>query len=521
MNDLLFYNGEILTMDAKRPSSEAVLLRADKILALGDYDELLKLAAPGFKAFDLQGRCLMPGFHDSHVHLLYHGLSLARLHLENTKTMAEALELVADKAKQLEDGKWILGSGFLLSRWAVDDLKKEDLDKFAPNHPVILRSQDHHSAWVNSLALKLAGIDKDTPDPKHGEIVRDAKGEATGLLLEQAHDLLQEKLPVPSDEDLIIALDNAANDLASKGITTVHHMAYEPAQFWRNLAKRASQSDYPLRVWACIDQDRIEHAAELGLATGQGGANFQIGGAKFFADGALGSKTAHMLEPYQNSNEYGTEVHSYNILLERYPKAIEAGLLPVTHAIGDAANRAVLDALQATKELWQAKKMRPRIEHAQHLDKKDIARFAELGVTASVQPLHLRFDAKTARDLVAEGANKMHLWRSLTDSGVRLALGSDTPVASPDVLQAMQTGLDRKGEDGQLLNAKEALKIDELLAGYTCNAAYAIAWEDRSGMIKEGFDADFVILSHNPHQGLEGLEVLATMKAGNWTFQSL
>ena len=519
-NDLLFHNGEILTMDSERPSVEAVLLRCEKIIALGSFDDLLKLAAPGFETIDLDGKCLMPGFHDSHVHLLYHGLSLAQLNLENTNTVDEALALLSVKTKELPNGAWIQGSGFLMSRWGINELHKRDLDRVAPNHPVILRSQDHHSAWVNSLALKLAGIDNNTPDPEHGEIVRNSKGEATGLLLEHAHDLVQEKLPKLSDADLIIALNNAAKDLAAKGITTVHHMAYEPAQFWRNLAKRASQNDYPLRVWACIDQDRIEHAQEIGLATGQGGDNFTIGGVKFFADGALGSKTAYMLEPYPNTNEYGTEVHAYDYLIERYQKAIEAGLIPVTHAIGDAANRAVLDALEKTKELWQAKDMRPRVEHAQHLHEQDVPRFAELGVIASVQPLHLRFDAKTAISLIGEAAEKMHLWRSLTDNGVKLALGSDTPVASPNVLEAMKTGLDRKGENGKSLNREQALTIDELLAGYTKNAAFAIGRENRSGMIKAGFDADFVILSHNPKEGLGGLRVVATMKAGSWTFRA-
>ena len=517
--DILFHNGTILTMNTASPKAEAMLIRCDKILALGDFDDLSKLASPDLEIIDLNGQCLMPGFHDSHVHLVYHGFSLAQLDLENTKSKAEALELVAQKAKELDDGSWILGAGYLLSRWG-EDIHKKDLDAVAPNHFVVLRSQDHHSAWLNSLALQRAGIDTNTANPEHGEILR-IDGQATGVLLEHAYDLIAEKLPKPSNQDLVRALADAAQDLASQGITTVHHMAYEPAQFWQILAKEASKDSYPLRVWACIDQDRIEAAAEIGLATGQGGNNFQVGGAKFFADGALGSMTSHMLEPFQNTKNYGTEVHGYKILADRFPKAIAAGLTPVIHAIGDAANRAVLDALTETKDLWQAQNMRPRIEHAQHLDANDLTRFAQLGVIASMQPIHLRFDAKTALDLLGERAANMHNWRSLIDSGAVLALGSDTPVAIPNVIEAMKTGLNRKAENGQALAPEQALTIEELLLGYTRNAAYAINWEHRSGQLKPNYDADFVLLSHNPNEGLEDLEIVATMKAGIWTHNKI
>lgn len=520
-NDIIFYNGTILTMDNAKPTVEAILIRCDKILALGKKNDLLLLASPDLKIIDLKGSCLMPGFHDSHVHLTYHGFSLDHLNLEETQTKAEALALVAKRAREVENGSLIMGAGYLLSRWGETELNKKDLDEVAPNNPAILRSQDYHSSWVNSLALKNAGIDRTTANPEYGEIVKDSNGDLTGVLLEHAYDLVSEKLPMPSDQDIVKALDIAANDLASYGITTVHHMAYEPAQFWKILALKASRDDYPLRVWACIDQDRIEAAAEIGLATSQGGNNFQIGGAKFFADGALGSMTSHMLEPFVNTNNYGTEVHGYEVLIDKFPKAIAAGLVPVIHAIGDAANRAVLNALEKTKSLWQAKNMRPRIEHAQHLDKQDIRRFAKLGVIASMQPIHIRFDAKTAINLLRTRAKNMHNWRSLVDSGAKLAFGSDTPVAIPNVIEALKTGLDRRSENGETLYFEQALTIDELLKGYTQNAAYAINWEHRSGQLKPDYDADFVVLSDSPYEGLDDLSIVATMKAGVWTYKKL
>ena len=296
-------------------------------------------------------------------------------------------------------------------------------------------------------------------------------------------------------------------------------MAAEPAAYWRQLALSASQESYPLRVWACIDQENIEHAAAVGVATGQGGEFFQVGGAKFFADGALGSLTAHMLAPYEGTTTVGMPVHGLETMLERFPLAINAGLVPVTHAIGDAAVRAVLDALSATRDLWQARGMRPRLEHAQHLHKDDIGRFAALGVIASVQPIHFKFDAKRSHELLGERFQTTHAWRSLLASGTRLALGSDTPVAGPNVLEGLRTALSRASEEGEVFTPSEVMTLDEALAGYTRDAAYAVAWEQRSGCLKPGYDADLVVLSHDPHEGLEALEVTGTMKAGRWTFE--
>ena len=189
-------------------------------------------------------------------------------------------------------------------------------------------------------------------------------------------------------------------------------MAVQKPHEWREMASLASQPDYPVRVWACIDQDKIEHLAALGLATGQGGENFQIGGAKFFADGALGSMTALMLEPFAGTIVYGFPVHSRELMLERFPLAIQAGLVPVIHAIGDAANHIVLDCLEASKDLWQAQNMRPRIEHAQHLQASDIPRFAQMGVIPSMQPIHYRFDAKRTTELLPDRLGGTHAWRN-------------------------------------------------------------------------------------------------------------
>ncbi|MDZ7705426.1 MAG: amidohydrolase [Trueperaceae bacterium] len=517
MPDIIFYNGTILTIDPDAPQVEALAVRSGRILARGTKDELADMARPDTTWVDLDGRCLLPGFHDSHVHLTRHGLELSRLDLSSTPTQARALEQVAERAADLPVGSWILGSGFATSRWNVDTLHKEDLDRAAPEHPVLLQSQDHHSAWANSAALRLANVHVDTPDPQHGTIERHPDGDPSGLLLERAVELVFNAVPEPSAAELADALDAAAKDLARLGVTTVHHMAYEPASYWRALGLRASREDYPLRVWACVPQEDAESAAAIGLATGQGGERFCVGGAKFFVDGALGSLTAAMLEPYLGTTTTGVFVHGPDILAERLPIVIDAGLTPVVHAIGDAATRAVIDALEATLPQWQAKHLRPRVEHVQHLHPDDVSRFARLGAVASVQPSHLIFDAKRIRDKLGDRVHHAYPLRSLLNAGVHLAFGSDTPVAKPDTLESLRAACRRLDPDGAPLSPGESLAPDQALTAYTWGAAYAIGREHRSGQLRTGFDADFTVLSHNPLVSLDALSVEGTMVAGMWT----
>ena len=513
MPNLIFYNGTILTMDPDKPQASALAVRGERILAVGG-EEVLDLAHKNTERIDLEGRCLLPGFHDSHVHLTQHGLELDRLHLQGTPTLEEAMTRVAERAKALPTGAWILGSGFSMSRWGVSSLDKAELDRAAPHHPVFLQSQDHHSAWVNTRALELAGVHAGTLDPKSGAVVR-KNGEPSGLLLERAAHLVSDIIPEPNDAELADALRRSGADLARLGITTVHHMAYEPTSYWRQLALQASREDFPVRVWACIPQEDAEHAAALGLATGQGGSRFMVGGAKFFADGALGSMTAWMLEPYANTNTYGVSVHDAEVLAERLPLVLEAGLTPVVHAIGDAANRTVIRAFERTRPQWQEQGLRPRLEHAQHLHPDDLLRAGELGLVTSLQPYHLVFDAPQIRERLPERVGGAYAMKSLLEAGAHLALGSDTPVASPDVRLGLRAACTRTGVDGAF-NPSECLTPAQALAGYTSGAAYALSREYRSGMLRETFDADVVVLSANPLETLD-FDIAGTMLAGAWT----
>ncbi len=520
MQDILLLGGTVLSMDPRAPRHTAVALRAGRVLAVGSADEVEAVAAPGARRVDLAGAIVLPGFHDAHVHLTDYGFALAQLDLYDAPTMEAALDLVATRARELPAGELLEGVGFSLSRWSVPAVERGSLDSVAPGRPVIIRSQDLHSAWLNSAALDLIGVSADTPDPEGGTVVRDSEGQPTGLLLERATRLIEAGSPPRSAADIRAALERAGADLAKRGITTVHHMAMDPPGYWREMATLASRPGYPVRVWACVNQEDVEHAAALGLATGQGGENFTIGGAKFFVDGALGSRTAWMLEPYADGSGTGAQVHGPEVLADRLPRVLEAALTPVIHAIGDAANRAAVAALRASRERWHELGLRPRLEHAQHMTPEDAAIVGDLGLPVSVQPAHLPFDLRPIQELLPDRAEQAYAFRSLQANGAVLALGSDAPIATPDVLAGVRAACTRMDADGRELTPNERLSVEEALAGYTRGAAYAVQREGSSGMLRAGFDADLVVLSHEPDMAAPDPQVLATIKAGAVTHSS-
>jgi len=499
----------------------AVAIRGGRILAVGEANDLKPLLAPDWKITELPGTTLMPGFHDAHVHLGFHGFELSHVQLADSDTLEQAIARLEARAQTATDGAWLQGSGFSLQRWGIRSPDRAVLDRAFPEIPVLLRSQDHHSAFVNGAALRAAGITADTPDPDGGRIVRREDGSASGELLERATDLVASAMPEPSQRELRDALWTGARQLASLGITTVHHMAYEPARNARALAQQASREDFPVRVWACLMQEEIEAATALGIATGQGGSRYQVGGAKFFVDGALGSLSAWMLEPYDRHGGTGMVLTDPDVLRERVGLAIAAGLTPVAHAIGDAAVRALLDTYEHHAEAWRREGLRPRVEHAQHVHPDDVARLGSLGLIASMQPLHLTFDAAAIHDTLGSRIDRAFPIRSLQAAGATLAFGSDTPVAPPDVLASLRTAHDRSGEQGQVVQAGESIDPLDAVRAYTRGPAYAIGWEARSGQLAPGFDADLVAWSHDLTQGVpEGARAVATMVAGRWTYAS-
>ncbi len=521
--DIIFH-GSVLTMDPGQPRAEAVAIGGGRVLAVGSSSEVHRFAGPATEVVELGGACLLPGFHDAHVHLTGYGLSLGQLDLSEATTFEQALDAVATHAGSLPPGAWVRGGGIALNTWGlatIGDREAEALEAAVRGRPALIDSQDHHSSWASRRLLELAGIGPDTSSPQDGRIELGESGRPTGLLLEEARELLRGVVPPYSRVELRSALRAAGERFASHGVTTVHHMAAEPPEYFREMALVASDDAYPLRVWACVPQQLIEAAAALGVATGLGGDNFAVGGAKFFADGALGSKTAWMLEPYAGSDGVGMAVDGPEILAERIPLAIDAGLTPVVHAIGDAAVRATVDAFAAVREELSRAGLRPRLEHAQHMHESDVARAGALELVASVQPIHLTFDLAGIEAVLPDRIERAYPVRSLVAVGARLAFGSDAPVASPDVFAGLRAACRRTAASGARLNASEAISPDMALAAYTVGAAYAIAREGRSGMLRPGYDADLVLLSHDPLVGLDGLTVVATVKGGAVTYGEL
>jgi predicted amidohydrolase YtcJ len=444
---------------------------------------------------------------DAHIHLTAFGLSLASLRLDDCESLAEGLALLVAWPGRSSVGKgWLVGGGYDLNRWRAADPgfspTSAQLDAVVPDQPVVLGGRDGHSAWVNSRALALAGIGASTPDPAGGSIVRDPGGNPTGLLLETAIELVRRHIPATDFAAAVAATARAAQHLASRGVRAVHTMAYEPPEFLRAAWELEARGELPLRIWACLPHTSLEAAAQAGLRGGVGD-RVRLGGIKFFADGALGSRTAWMLAPFVGDDDNtGISVDAPETMVERGRQAIELGFSPVVHAIGDRANREVLDVLAQLAPLARARGVPLRLEHAQHLDPAELPRFAALGVVASLQPVHIPFDAAAIEQLLGPTrAAHSYACRSLLDAGATLALGSDAPVATPDPVAGIRAAVLRHDNHGQPWQPQQALSWHEALCGYTSGPAHAAGWQRWYGHIRPGAAAEFTSWDANPSVG--------------------
>ena len=476
---------QVTTLDPACPAAEAVLVGGGRVLAVGTREDLTALA-PRAEVLDHRAEQLTPGLCDAHTHLVMYGASLSQLDLQGVRSVAEVQARLRERAARTPAGEWIVGSGFLLSELGLSGYPTAaDLDAASPAHPVLLHSRDHHMLWVNSRALALAGIHDGTPDPVGGHIVH-----PLGCLQENAQALVADLVPPPSESEWLAHARAGAADLAARGFVSTHTMAFEDAAAPRALQTLAARGELPLRVWACLPHERLAQAHELGLARGAGGL-FQWGGVKFFADGALGSRTAWLHAPgFADGSGTGITLDPPELILERGREALRLGLTPVTHAIGDRANTEVLSVYEQLRPEADARGIRLRIEHAQHLRREDLPRFR--GLTASVQPIHLQGDAAMIRTLLPQCEATSYAFRSLKDAGAILALGSDAPVAPPNVQANFAAAVTRLGGDGLPLAPAEALTPAEVLWAYTRGPALAAGWDDE-GWIRPGARAAFTL----------------------------
>jgi hypothetical protein len=465
--------------------------------------DIKSLIRPDLEAIDLKGRTVIPGLCDAHLHFSSVSLAMQRVNHNDLPSLAEALKRVAERAGKTPKGQWILGRGWDQTEWVENRYPtRQDLDGVAPDHPVLLNRTDGHLGWVNSLALQLAGVSPDTPDPVGGQIDRDANGEPTGILRETAQGLVSRLVPKPTREDVMRAMQDGIAYAHQHGITAVHDMSGWDAfngDLWayQELKRRGELN---LRVLAYIPAASTNHAVALGLRSGLGDEWLRIGGIKLFADGTLGSQTALMLRPFESSEtNMGIAVTPLPELHETIAKSLDNGLAVTIHAIGDRANREMLDIFEELRPM--DRQLRCRIEHCQTLDANDIPRFAKLGVIASMQPCHQPADMANAdRFWGKERAARTYAFRSLLNAGAMLAFGSDAPVEPMDSLPNIHAAVTRTKKDGTPpggWNPQEKLTVYEAVHGFTQGAAYASCEEDSKGSLSPRKVADLAVLSED------------------------
>jgi len=493
--DLVLHNGTVITMEGKQHN--ALAIAGERIAWVGDKPE--SWIGPKTQVIDLKGAYVYPGFIDSHLHILLTGIFNGMLNLKNTRSKSEVVEKVKAEIKKIQPGEWLTGSGWEEDGWTE---KKHptaaDLDAVAPNNPVVLIRADTHSIWVNSAALKLAGIDHSTPDPDGGKIYRDKKGHPTGMLLDKAMYIVYNVFPKPDLEETIKITKHVLDEFLKIGITMVHNASTPLGELeaFQELAKRGELN---VRIYGMgvIPGECGEMLLKEGPQSY--GPFLEMHCLKFFMDGALGSRGAAVLEQYEDDpGNRGLLFWSEEDLLPILKEAKKKNLQVAFHAIGDAANRRVIEAYEMTG----VKGKRWRIEHAQLLDTEDVKRMVPQGIIAAMQPLHLIADMGWMEQRIGKTRVKgcAFCWRSLLDAGVKVAGGSDSPVVDPNPLLGMYAAITRKNLDGTPeggWHPEQCVTQEEALRMYTLDAAYAAFKEKDLGSIKVGKLADLVVLPEN------------------------
>jgi predicted amidohydrolase YtcJ len=530
--DLLLVNGHVITLDKNKPAAEAIAIQGDRITWIGSTADARRQFSAAKQIIDLQGATVLPGLIDAHVHLLALGQSLLRLNLKDVPDEQTAVSLVKQRAANTPPGEWIVGWGWDEGKWAAHYPDNQSLSEASPNNPVFLAGLHSFAAWANKKALELAGINKDTKDPENGKVLRDEKtGEATGILLNHAQDLVEKRVPPFTLEQTEKAIELAARECVRNGLTSVHDARVSPLmlQAFRELIREGRM---PLRLYAILD-GADEALVKEWLARGpeiDPHHRLTIRSFKLFADGALGSRGAALLEPYSDAPQTkGVVTTPAAAIYELTRRSLEKGFQVCTHAIGDAGNRLTLDAYErALKESTRTRDPRLRVEHAQVLAPQDIPRFAKLGIIPSMQPTHCTSDMPWAEKRVGPDRIKgAYAWRSVLATGVHLPLSSDFPGETLNPFYGIYAAITRQDPQGNPAAGwypAQRLTLTEALRGYTIEGAYAEFEEQAKGSIEKGKLADFTIIEQditrlNPKDILS-LRVLKTVVGGKFVFDA-
>ena len=525
---LLLLNGAIHTMDAANPRATALAVdrSSGRILAVGDDSDIRALAGPLTDTLNLGGRTVLPGFIDAHTHLAGYAQSRLNVDLRHIPSEDAAVEKVRERVATLPAGAWVYGQSWDVNEWPGQHFPtKASLDAVAPEHPVMLESHDFHSVWVNSLALRLAGVTAEAPDPAGGRIQRDAAGEPAGMLFEGPAMELVERVAEPYSDDLILAeLRRVLSELRARGVTGVHNI--EDAHSLHLMQRLHAEGALQPRILLYIRRDALPEAVALGLEAGFGDDALRFAGVKLFMDGALGSHTAAMLDPYEGQpGNRGLLALEEPDVIETVRAAAEGGIGVAIHAIGDRAVHVALNGIEATLRATAttggAPVRRFRLEHVQLAAPEDLQRMARLGVVGSVQPFHAVVDRFSAERFWGARHKRAYAYQTMRQLGIPLALGSDVPVDTADPLRILHAAIVRRDDtqpDLPSWTPDQALTLQEALHAYTVGAAYAGGQEAHQGSLTPGKLADLVVLAENPFtipaERLAGAEVAATLVGG-------
>ena len=496
---LAVVNARVWTGDSARPWAEAFAVRGEQIATVGSSAAVRKVAGTA-RVIDAAGRMVVPGFIDSHVHFIDGGFGLSSVQLRDAKTPAEFIARIKAFAATVPPGAWITGGNWDHEQWGGELPRHDWIDSVTPNNPVWINRLDGHMSLANAAALRAARITRASREVAGGTIVRDARGEPTGVLKDNATDLVNAVMPNPPAELEDRALDTAMAYVAAQGVTSVVHMGT-----WRDLAifERAHKAGrLKTRIYAAVPLATWEQLRDTVAARGRGDAWLRIGALKGFVDGSLGSHTAAMLQPFTDApSDTGLFVNTHEHLYEWTSGADKAGLHVIVHAIGDRAIRDQLDIFERVEKENGPRDRRFRIEHAQHIAPPDIPRFPKLGVIASMQPYHAIDDGRWAEKVIGpERSKTTYAFRSLRDAGATLAFGSDWFVAPPTPLEGLYAAVTRRTLDDRNPTGwipEQKISLEDALRAYTRGAAYATFTEKEKGVIAPGTLADFAIIDRD------------------------
>ncbi len=524
--DFIVTNARIWTGNVEQPYAEAMALSKDKIVAVGKTDEISDLLVPGGKKIDAKGKLILPGFIDSHVHFIAGGYRLASVQLRDAKTPEEFIGRITDFAKSVPAGTWITGGDWDHENWGGELPTANWIDSVTPNNPVFVSRLDGHMALANTEALNLAKITSLTKDVEGGEIIRDGSGKPTGILKDNAMNLVYAVQPEDSDEMNQRALAAAMKYVAMQGVTSVHHMGgWGNLQTFKNAQKNGLLKT---RIYASVPISSWQKLADYISQNGAGDEWLKVGGLKGFVDGSLGSHTAAFFEPYtDNPSQKGFFVNDYSDLFRWILNGDRNNLQAAIHAIGDSAISELIDIFEKVQNENGIRDRRFRIEHAQHIAPKDFARFEENKIVASMQPYHCIDDGRWAEKIIGpERIKTTYAFRTLLDNNVKLALGSDWFVAPPTPLEGIYAAVTRRTLDDKNPRgwvAEQKISVEEALRAYTIDAAYASFDEEIKGSLEVGKLADFVILDQDiiniEPSKIRDVKVLLTVIGGEIVFE--